>query len=1207
MATLFFAVVCHGASHSNVVVRTVPLSGPANLGFRLMNPAETGLSFTNALTGDQYLTNAVAHNGAGVAFGDVDGDGWADIYLCNLEGPNQLFRNRGSWRFERLEQPVIACADQRSTGAVLADVDGDRDLDLLVNGIGVGTRLFLNDGRGGFTEKIGSGLSSTASATSMALADIDGDGDLDLYCTHFIDVMRLADPSTRFALTRKGDGWEVSKINGESTRSAKWKGRFEATADGKVRELPELDGFYRNEGQGRFTAIESEPGMFSDSEGNPIPPYRDWGLAVMFRDINGDGVPDLYVCNDNTSPDRVWINRGNGRYRELEATRIRHTSRSAMGVDFADINRDGLDDFFVVDMLAREHRFRMTQLVRDRPTRAEIESVEGRPQFNRNTLFLGQPGGYFAEVAWMAGLAASDWTWSTLFIDVDLDGLEDLLVTNGFEFDVMDQDSHNEIKDGGRRLSEAQLKRSMQMHPRWRTRNAAFRNMGHGRFEPAPAWGFDLEGISYGMAAGDLDNDGDLDLVLNNLNGPAAVYQNTAPGPRVAVRLRGQAPNSAGIGARISIVSSRMTQSQEMIIGGRYLSSDEPLRMFAFDPVLDAGAVLRVRWRSGRESVVEGLEPQRIYEVVEPSGPLPEPAAPLKQAPALFEDLSAALDHRHFDEEFDDWALQPTLPRRLSQLGPGVAWFDVDGDGWEDLVVAGGRGGALGVRRNQQGQSWAAVPDLPAASGDQCAVMGWHDGRGGRHVLASVSNMESSPGTPSRIEVHHADAMARPEQLPIGGHAAGALVTIDMDGDGDLDVWVGGRSRAGKYPEAVPSHWWRNDGGRLVLDERRSAAFEALGMATGACAADLDRDGDADLVVASEWGPVRVFVNEGPGFRDATEAWGLKERTGLWTGVATGDFDGDGLPDLVCGNWGLNTQYELYGPSEIRLYHGDWTGDGVNQVLEAWRSGSDWLPTHDRSWLSHGVPRVASEFKTHAEFSRATIPAILGRVGATNAAWVGATELSSTVLLNRGGKFVALPLPPEAQRAPVFSVNVGDLDGDGIHDLFCSQNFFGTASDITREDGGFGLALRGRGDGTFAAWDAEALGIRVLGEQRGAALGDFDHDGRLDIAVTQSRGATRLFRNRLANPGVRVVLKGGASNPDGVGAELRVEDDGGRVGPVQTVGAGSGHWSQDAPVRVVTSANKAVALRVRWPNRREMRLPLDPAERSVDVPMPTSP
>jgi len=1206
-ATLVVGAVCLGASLPNVVTRPATPSAPGQVGFRSMPASETGLAFTNSMLGDLYLTNAVAHNGAGVAIGDVDGDGWPDIYLCNLEGPNRLFRNRGQWRFDPMDQPQVACADQRSTGAALVDVDGDRDIDLLVNGIGVGTRLFLNDGQGHFTEKTGSGLSNTASATSLALADIDGDGDLDLYCTHFIDVMRLADPSTRFALTRKGDGWEVSKINGESTRSAKWKGRFEATPDGKVRELPEIDGFYRNEGHGRFTPIEHEAGTFSDAAGKPITPYRDWGLAVMFRDINGDGLPDLYVCNDNTSPDRIWIQQGPGRFRELETTRLRHTSRSAMGVDFADVDRDGRDDFFVVDMLAREHRFRMTQLVRDRPTRAEIEAAEGRPQFNRNTLFLGQPGGYFAEVAWMAGLAASDWTWSTLFLDVDLDGFEDLLVTNGFEFDVMDQDSHDEIKDGGRRLGEAQLKRSMQMHPRWRTRNAAFRNLGHARFEPAPSWGFDLEGISYGMAAGDLDNDGDLDLVVNNLNAPAAVYQNTAPAPRVAVRLRGLSPNSAGIGARISLVSPRFTQSQEMIAGGRYLSSDEPLRVFAFDPKLDAGARLTVRWRSGRVTVVDGLQANHIYDVAEPSDPVPAEPPPLPSAPTLFEDLSHALNHQHTDADFDDWALQPTLPRRLSQLGPGVAWFDVDGDGWEDLAVAGGRGGALGILRNQQGRSWVAVPGMPQASGDQCAVLGWHDGRGGRHVLTSVSNLESPPGSPSRIDDHPAVSMTRPESLPLGGHVPGPMVAADVDGDGDLDVWVGGRGRVGRYPESTPSQWWLNNEGRLVPDARRSAAFASVGMATGACAVDLDRDGDPDLVVATDWGPIRIFINDGKGFSDATAAWGLSDKTGLWTGIATGDFDGDGLPDLVCGNWGRNTSYELYRPADVRLFYGDWNGDGVNQILEAWRSGGDWLPVHDRTWLSQGLPKVASEFKTHGEFSRATVPAILRQIGATNSAWVGATEFSSMVLLNRGGTFVSTPLPPEAQRAPLFSVNVGDLDGDGIQDLLCTQNFFGTASDITREDGGFGLALRGRGDGTFLAWDSEALGIRVLGEQRGAALGDFDHDGRLDVAITQSRGPTRLFRNRSAIPGWRVTLKGGPSNPDGVGAELRVEDEGGRLGPVQTVGAGSGYWSQDAPVRILTNPNKAVALRVRWPNRPEVRLPLNPADRSVDVPMPPVP
>src|SRR6266545_3589177 len=287
-------------------------------GFTAMNPNVTGVWFTNELRGEALLTNAVAHSGAGVALGDVDGDGWVDIYLCTLQGANRLYRNRGNWRFEEVTLGEAGCAGQFSTGATFADVDGDGDLDLLVNGIVAGTRLFLNDGRGHWAEAKESGLSRTASATSLALADIDGDGDLDLYCTHYIDVMHLFDPTTRFALARRGDQWEVTKVNGESARLPRWKDRFEALPDGRVRELPEVHGLYRNDGHGHFSAIQSEPGVFMNEEGKPIPPYRDWGLAVMFRDLNGDGIPDLYVCNDNVSPDRIWINSGRGTFRPID-------------------------------------------------------------------------------------------------------------------------------------------------------------------------------------------------------------------------------------------------------------------------------------------------------------------------------------------------------------------------------------------------------------------------------------------------------------------------------------------------------------------------------------------------------------------------------------------------------------------------------------------------------------------------------------------------------------------------------------------------------------------------------------------------------------------------------------------------------------------------------------------------------------------------
>jgi len=528
-------------------------------GFTLMTPQATGVAFTNVLQGDAYLTNFVAHNGAGVAIGDVDGDGRQDIYLCNLQGANRLYRNLGGWRFEAVDPGEAACTEQFSTGATFADVDGDGDLDLLVNGIAAGTRLFLNDGKGQWTEMKDSGLSRTASATSLALADIDGDGDLDLYCTHYIDVMHLFDPTTRFALAKRGDQWEVSKVNGESTRLPRWKDRFEASADGKVRELPEVDGLYRNDGHGHFTPIQFEPGVFMNEEGKAIPPYRDWGLSAMFRDINGDGVPDLYVCNDNASrADRVWINSGRGTFRAAEPLMLRHTSRASMGVDFADIDRDGHDDFIVLDMLAREHERRMTQLFKDAPDPQERERIDARPRYGRNMLFLGTPDGSYTEAALMAGIAATDWSWCAIFIDVDLDGFEDLLATTGFEFDVLDQDSQNELRNTGRRFTDEQLKRSIQFRPHARSRNAAFRNLGNGTFKPmGREWGFDQEGVSYGMALGDLDNDGDMDVVVNNLNAAASLYRNEATAGRVAVRLNGAPPNTQGTGARIRLAAVR--------------------------------------------------------------------------------------------------------------------------------------------------------------------------------------------------------------------------------------------------------------------------------------------------------------------------------------------------------------------------------------------------------------------------------------------------------------------------------------------------------------------------------------------------------------------------------------------------------------------------------------------------------------------------
>jgi len=1162
-------------------------------GFTLMEPTATGIWFTNTLQGEASATNAVAHNGAGVAIGDVDGDGWQDIYLCNLQGPNRLYRNLGDWHFKEMDPGEAACPDQFSTGATFADVDGDGDLDLLVNGIAAGTRLFLNDGSGRWTEVKDSGFSSTASATSLAVADIDGDGDLDVYCTHYIDVMHLIDPTTRFSLMKREGRWLVTKVNDQPTTSARLKDRFEALPDGKVRELPEVHGLYRNDGHGHFRAIQFEPGMFSDELGRAIGPYRDWGLSAMFRDINGDGAPDLYVCNDNVSPDRIWINSGQGRFRAIDPFCFRHTSRSSMGVDFGDLDRDGHDDLIVVDMLARSPEKRMTQLVRDLPDPKEREEVEARPQYNRNMLFFGRPDGSYVEAALRAGVAATDWSWCPILIDVDLDGFEDVLITNGFEYDVMDQDSQDELHNPQHRLTRSELKRSLRRHPPWHTPNAAFRNRGDGTFEPmSRQWRFDRNGVSFGMALGDLDNDGDLDVVVNNLNEAASLYCNDATAGRIAVRLNGLPLNTQGIGSRIQLVGGALTQSQEMICGGRYLSGDQAMRVFATDPNSGKPMSLEVRWRNGQQSTVPNVQPNRIYEVAQTQALARAKTPAASPVEPFFADVTHLLGHAHVEDSFDDWSRQPLLPRRLSRLGPGVSWYDIDGDGWEDLIVTAGRGGKLGVYTNGKGESFRALAGAAPLPADGGAILGWPDGHGGRKLLVAIANDELNQGQESEIEVYTGASIATPDRLPAGKASIGPMALADIDGDGDLDLFVGGRFRAGRYPEAVSSAIWINDHGRLQPSRSAGEPFESVGLVSGATFSDLDGDGQPDLLLALEWGPVRVYRTVHGRFEDMTTAWGFAGRPGWWTSVTTGDFDGDGKMDVAVGNWGRNTIYELYEPAKLGVFYGDWNSDGQVELIEAWQREASWFPVRPRAWLAAALPELASQFPTHRAYSQATVREILG-TRYENANILEATELQSGIFLNRGSHFDWVPLPREAQLAPAYSLNVGDFDGDGNEDLFLSQNCFGTASDLSRDDGGRGLWLRGSGGGTFSAMDASVSGIRIYGEQRGAALADFNHDGRVDLAVSQNNGPTKLYVNQRGKRGLRVVLHGPAANPEAVGAQMRVLYAGGHAGPCRSVQAGSGYWSQDGAVQVLGCAQEASALWIRWPGGRQETVPLE--------------
>jgi enediyne biosynthesis protein E4 len=1174
---------------------TVPAQGKD--GFAFLDPATTGVRFTNVLSDAAAVENQIRLNGSGVALGDVDGDGLCDIYFCGLENANALYRNLGNWRFEDITVPAgVACAGQFSMGAALADVDGDGDLDLVVTALGNGARLFLNNGKGQFTEATDCGLVRRFGATSVALADVDGNGTLDLY---------VANNRTT---TVRDTGLNVLRVGNQRVIRPEDREQLEITPAGQILEYGEPSLLYLNDGKGRFTAVSWTQGAFRDEEGAPLAgPPRDWGLAAMFRDINGDGAPDLYTCNDFFTPDRIWINDGRGDFRAIAREALRSTSLGSMAVDFADFNRDGFDDLLVVDMMPADHRTFMVRREPNSPSSDSLDKYGARPQVQRNTLQLNRGDGTFAEIAQFSGLEASGWSWGIVFLDVDLDGYEDVLTVAGHGFDTLDRDAAEKID----RLPPEERPRRLLHFPPGPAPKMAFRNRGDLTFEDSSAlWGFDQTGVTHGMALADLDNDGDLDVVVNNNNAVAGIYRNETVAPRLAVRLKGLPPNTRGIGAKILVRGAAVSQTQEMISGGRYCSSDDTVRVFACGRE-NAGLTIEVTWRSGKQSVVTNALANHVYEVEEsesmesrlqPAERLQDPGSSDRLKPGLhaplFADASHLLNHRHTEAAFDGFARQPLLPHRLDRLGPGVTWFDVDQDGSEDLVVGAGRGGSTGIFLNQRNGTFRPVQPggtLAKAEEDQLCILGFIGEGGDASLLIGHSATESE--APPSNAVHRVDFWAggvSPKPgIPSWPSSAGPMALADIDGDGDLDLFVGGRVVPGRYPEAAESRLFRNDAGRFT----QAAAWPGLGLVSGAVFTDLNGDGFPELVLACEWGSPRIFNNNRGQLTDATETWGLTSVTGWWNGVAAGDFDGDGRLDLVASNWGRNTKYQRHRKEDVLVFYGDWTDDGSVEIVEAHHDAGmgRFVPGQPLDVLAASLPFLRERFTSHRQFGEAGAADVLGgrAVSKLTAHW-----FTSMVFLNRGDRFEVHMLPTEAQMAPAFAVCVADFDGDAKEDVFLSQNFFAVHPETSRYDGGRGLLLRGNGRGGFNPVPGQESGIRIYGEQRGAAVCDFDADGRIDLAVAQNSNQTRLLHNERARPGLRVRLIGPPGNRSGIGAIMRMLSNG-QPGPTRELHAGSGYCSQDSAVQVLASGGNKI--QVQWPGGKQTTADVPPGAKEISV------
>ena len=1141
--------------------------------FRRLEPATTGLSFTNELRPEhrfQYLTN-----GAGLAVGDYDGDGLQDVYLVSQDGPNKLFRQVAPLRFEDVTTAAggVDGGAAWGTGATFADVDGDGDLDLYVCNLEAKNLLYENQGNGTFRENAAAwGLDVVAASTMAAFADYDLDGKLDLYLLTNRTLTAALAPGwttaspvlagirppadTKTPVTAMVPTLEQLRELGDKKRAGELRSDADVPAAlrehflvfrGQEFQTGQPDRLLRRVGA-RFVDVTASAGITGFG----------MGLSATWWDYDDDGDPDLYVANDLESPDVLWQNQGDGTFRDVTREVLPHTAYYGMGSDQGDVDNDGRLDFLVADMSMTTHK-KAKVLMGDMDRVRDLLIHKEPQQYMRNSLFLNTGRGRFEEAARLAGVASTDWTWSVLFGDLDNDTRLDLFATNGIARFDMDPDLElrlQELLRQDRRQAALELIRNVRKVPE---RNLALRQAGDLRFVPTGAdWGLDLEAISHGAALVDFDGDGDLDVLVNNWNEPAALYENTTTGAHaILVRLVGQHSERFGVGARVTATLADGTVLvRENWLSRGYLSGQAPELHFGLGAA-ERIAELRVRWPSQRLQVFRDLAADRRYTITEPPA---DGGLPLAESmPSSFTAV-AAPPFVHVENEFDEYRDQPLLPAGVSKLGPGMALGDANGDGRDDLFVGGAHGRA-GVLFLASADGWREQPgpwQRDAACEDLAAVWLDHDGDGDLDLFVASGGAEAKPGDAALQDRLYRndgggtfvrDLAALPELRESSGHACAA----DFDRDGDLDLFVAGRLVPGAYPDAPPSRLYRNDGGRFVdATAQLAPGLATAGMVTSALWTDVDADGFVDLLVAAEWQPIRLWRNDG-GARlvDATQDAGLAAHTGWWNSLCAWDCDADGDLDYVAGNVGWNTKYKASAEHPVRLYFGDFDDNGTRDLVEAKYEGDDLLPVRGRSCSSQAMPFLAEKFPTYDAFASSVLGEIYPQQKLASCGQLEATTLASCLLRNDGtGRFTVEVLPRRAQIAPIFGmVALGDL-------LVCAQNSFAPEPETGRFDGGTGLVLRGTADGIEVVPPHEH-GIVEFGDRKALVVtGDgVVLFGRNDGPVTAWRGG--LTRGELPLPTTN-------GNPQAIGTRVVFEFPDGRRRAVE-VQAGSGYLSQTPP------------------------------------------
>ena len=1090
---------------------------PAHQGslFQSVDAAKAGIDFRHrwnppAKHRDQ-LTNAFS--GGGLAIGDFDNDGLPDLFFCGSTHGGQLYQNAGGFQFTNqtaILTPAPA-AGTWATGATWADIDNDGWLDLYVCGFDSPNRLYLNRVQGKRRVLVESGKQfgvNLHSASVMAsFADYDCDGDLDL----FVVTNRLPAPDSlrteKFSLSRGPNGEPVLP---EAFRQYADVIMLPGNQGLKQIDAGQYDHLYRNDGPKKpFKDVTQEVGMHGNH----------YGLSATWWDWNQDGWPDLYVANDFFGPDQLWTNQGPGAdgvvtFKDMSRESLPHTPWFSMGSDITDINNDGHLDFLATDMAGSTHydeKMQMGNMSGD-DSDAWFLNFPTPPQYMRNAFYLNSGTDRFMEAANLLGIAKSDWTWSVNFGDLDNDGREDLFITNGMSRDWLNSDLRKKApsKDGWDRYYDFWY-----AQPPLNQTNRAFRNEGNLTMtELGKSWGLAKNGVSFGSALSDLDGDGDLDIVVNNFDSVPYLHRNdSAQGHRLVVSLIGSKSNRFGLGTRVTVRFNRSEQilTRYLTSARGFMSSPEPKIHFGLGDHSQV-AELSIHWPSGHQQIFQDLKVNQHYTITETNNitqQYTEDISPLFVSSTILSSI------RHTERLYDDFARQPLLPNKHSQLGPLIAFADVDGDGKEEFYLSQGAGtaGQVYVRNSMRSQK-VANPFLPHAGceditplffdadGDQdqdlYVVSGGVEGKSGDPVFRDRLYLNDGKGTFK----HKANA------LPNISASGGPVAAADFDKDGDLDLFVGGRVVPGKYPETPQSQLLRNDGSANFEDAAAEFQLHAIGMVTAALWADTNSNGWPDLIAANDWGAVQVFENHKGILRPNV----ISTLTGWWCSLAAGDLDGDGDTDLVAGNVGLNTKYKATLEKPELLYYGDFDGTGTARLLEAKFENGVCLPRRGYSCSSHAMPPLKARLTTFHDFASRSLEAIYSAPRLEKAQRFEANTLESGIFLNEGnGRFTFTPLPRAAQAFPIYDIAIRDFTSDGNPDLYLIGNSHSPQRETGNMDGGVSLLLRGDGQGQFKAIWPNKSGLVVSGDMKGLAITDLNGDQKPDIVVSINNGPVQAF------------------------------------------------------------------------------------------------